>query len=161
MSNHYEWILSLRLKPETPDSFLAELRYHLGLSDEKPETPELDCDYPCLVPDDSLAGGGFRSLVLQTPYLDRPSGWGLFLRTEVLDDGMYELVQIVPPWLARWSLTQGFIGWARERLSLHPWMNFYVQEGHAYWGAPGKEEIAPLDSGGAPPFTLRYTTDSY
>ena len=30
-----------------------------------------------------------------------------------------------------WSATQGWAGFAREELSLHPWLNFYVQDGHA------------------------------
>jgi hypothetical protein len=44
----------------------------------------------------------------------------------VLDDVMYELVQTEPPRLARWSATQGWIGFAREELDLNPGLNFYV-----------------------------------
>jgi len=30
---HYEWTLSLRLRPDAPASFLAELRFHLEVQD--------------------------------------------------------------------------------------------------------------------------------
>jgi hypothetical protein len=156
---HYEWTLSLRLRPDAPEPFLAELRFHLGLTDQPPEEPELEYEFPCLVADseDALPGGGVRSLVAQQPYLNRRGSLGLFVRTFILDDGMYELIQVVPAWLARWSLTQGWIGHAREELDLHTWLNFYVQNGHAYAAEPGKA-ITPLN-GSAPAFTLKQTTD--
>lgn len=72
---------------------------------------------------------------------------------------MYELVQIVPPWLARWSLTEGWIGFAREELGLNVWLSFYAARGHAYAAAPG-EEPQPL-SAGAPAFTARQTTEPW
>ncbi|GAA1405596.1 hypothetical protein [Catellatospora coxensis] len=53
--------------------------------------------------------------------------------------------------------TQGWIGFAREELSLHPWLNFYVQDGHPYVAEPGGV-VQPLAES-APPFTLRQTTD--
>jgi len=61
---HYEWTLSLRLRPDAPASFLDELRFHLGLAEQLPEDPELGIAWPCLVtePDDALPGGGVRSL---------------------------------------------------------------------------------------------------
>jgi hypothetical protein len=78
------------------------------------------------------------------------------VRTFVLDDVMYELMQVVPAWLARCSLTQGWIGQAREELALHPWLNFYVQDGHAYVAEPGGS-VEPVD-GSAPAFTLSQTS---
>src|SRR3954468_8115666 len=97
-------------------------------------------------------------MVPQRPYSNRPGSLGLFVRMFVLDDAMYELMLVVPAWLARWSLTQGWIGQAREELSLHPWLNFYVQDGHAYSAEPGGS-VEPLDDV-APPFTLSHTSDS-
>ncbi|MDI6105219.1 hypothetical protein QLQ12_42205 [Actinoplanes sp. NEAU-A12] len=160
MSLHYEWTLSLRLRPDAPASFLAELRFHLGLADRLPEEPELEIDWPCLVTeqDDPLPGGSVRSLVAQRPYVNRPGSLGLFVRTFVLDDAMYELMLAVPTWLARWSLTQGWIGQAREELSLRPSWNFYVQDGHAYASGPDGS-VTPLHDS-APPFTLDYTSDA-
>lgn len=159
VSSHYEWTLSLRLRPDVPGPFLEELRFHLGLDDHLPESPELEIDWPCLVtqPDDHLPGGAVRSLVMQQPYANRPGSLGLFVRTFVLDDIMYELVQVVPAWLAPWSLTQGWIGQARDELSLHPWLNFYVQDGHAYAAEPGGN-VETLDES-TPPFTLSQTSD--
>jgi hypothetical protein len=159
MSLHYEWTLTLRLRPDVSESFLTELRFHLGLADRLPQEPELEYDWPCLVadPDMALPGGGLCSLLVQRPYLDKPASYGMFARTLVLDDAMYELIQTVPAWLARHSLTQGWIGQAREELSLLPWLNFYVQNGYAYAGEPAKA-IESLDST-APAFTLRQTTD--
>jgi hypothetical protein len=160
VSLHYEWTLSLRLRPDAPASFLDELRFHLGLAEQLPDDAELELDWPCLVtePDDALPGGGVRSLIAQQPYASQPGAFGLFVRTLVLDDAMYELMSVVPVWLARWSLTQGWIGQAREELSLRPWLNFYVQDGHAYAAEPGGG-IESLDDT-APPFTLLQTSDS-
>src|SRR5258707_14735348 len=112
-------MLTLRLRPDVPVTFMAELRFHLRLSDEPPEQRELDYDWPCLVTDsdDALPGGSVRSLIPQRPYLDHPGSYGLFVRTFVPDDGMYELMSTVPQWLARWSLTQGWIGQAREEFN--------------------------------------------
>jgi hypothetical protein len=159
MSLHYEWTLSLRLRADTPEPFLDELRFHLGLTDQRPAEPSLEFDWPCLLPDQdaALPGGAVRSLVPLQPYLNHPGSLGLYVRTFVLDDGMYELMQCVPAWLAPWSLTQGWIGHAREEFDLHPWLYFYVQGGHAYAAEPGKK-IKPLGDG-APPFTLVQTTD--
>ena len=160
MSLHYEWTLSLRLRPDVPVSFLDELRFHLGLAEQLPNDAELEIGWPCLVtePGDALPGGGVRSLIAQQPYANQPGSLGLFVRTLVLDDAMYELISVVPAWLARWSLTQGWIGQAREELSLHPWLNFYAQDGHAYAAEPGGS-VEPLDET-APPFTLHQTTES-
>ena len=159
VSLHYEWMLTLRLRPDVPATFLAELRFHLGLSAEPPELRELDYDWPCLVADldDALPGGSVRSLIPQRPYPNRPGSYGLFVRTFVLDDGMYELMSTVPQWLARWSLTEGWIGLVREELDLQPWLYFYAQDGRAYAGEPGKP-ITAINGEGAP-FTLGQTTD--
>ena len=107
----------------------------------RPATREstLDADWPCLAvdpADDRLPGGGAAALIEQQPYLNRTACYGLYVRLKMLDDAMYDLVQIVPRWLARWSLTQGWIGVAR-RLALNPWLNFYVQDGRAYAAEPG------------------------
>jgi hypothetical protein len=158
---HYEWTLSLRLRPDVPDEFLGEVRYHLGLSELAPAAPTLECAGAALVTagdGDELAGGAIARLVRQQ-HGSGPAAWGLFARVFVLDDAMYDLVQIVPPWLARWSLTEGWIGFAREELDLDVWLNFYAAQGHAYAAGPG-EQPQPL-SEGAPPFTARQTTEPW
>jgi hypothetical protein len=147
MSLHYEWTLSLRFRRDVPEPFLEELRSDFGMCRRLPGDDGSE-----------LPGGPVTSLIRQqlsaSTWL-----WGLYVRMSVLDDEMYALIQTEPPRLARWSATQGWIGFAREELSLHPWLNFYVQDGHAYASGPG-EEPHPL-SDGAPPFTLRQTTETW
>ena len=146
MSLHYEWTLSLRFRRDVPESFLEELRSDFGIG------PGLTLDGD----GSELPGGPVVSLVRQQLSADTWL-WGLYWRVMVLDDVMYELIQTEPPRLARWSATQGWIGFAREEMSLHPWLNFYVQDRHAYAAEPG-EEPHPL-SESAPPFILTQTTD--
>lgn len=78
MSLHYEWTLSLWLRPDVPAEFLDELRYHLGLSDQAPATPTLDVSGAALVSGgdgDELAGGPIAHLVRQQPG-SSPATWG-------------------------------------------------------------------------------------
>jgi hypothetical protein len=160
MSLHYEWTLSLRLRREVPAEFLDELRYHLGLSEAVPRSPTLDLGYPALAAGDpsALPGGPVISLVRQ-PLSVTTALWGLLVRILVKDDEMYELMRVVPPWLARWSLTQGWIGFAREELSLKPWLDFYVAGEHAYLASSGEQPVAL--SPDAPPFTLTQTVEDW
>lgn len=160
MSLHYEWTLSLRLRPDVPEAFIGELRYHLGLDDHVPAEATLDYPEPALATggSDELAGGSIASLVRQQ-HGSQSVTWGLLARTFVLDDAMYELIQIVPQWLAPWSLTQGWVGFAREELGLDPWLNFYIANGHAYAATPGQQPQA-LEAG-APPFTATQTTEPW
>ena len=162
MSLHYELTLSLRLRPDVPESFLEELGYHLGLSPVAPPAPTLDWDGPALAhggDGGELAGGPVVSMIRQQPYLNRPAVWGVFARTFVLDDVMWELVQVVPSWLASWSLTEGWIGFAREEMGLAPWLDLFASQGHAYVAPPG-EGPSPLGEQ-APPFALTQTTEGW
>ncbi len=146
MSLHYEWTLSLRFRADVPEAFLEDVRSNFGIG------PGLasDGDGP------ELSGGPVTRLVRQQLSADTWR-WGLYVRMMVLDDAMYELIQSEPPRLARWSATQGWIGFAREELSLHPWLHFYIQDGHAYAAEPGQQP-QPL-SEDSPPFTLNHTTE--
>jgi hypothetical protein len=70
VSLHYELTLSLRLRPDVPEAFLEELRYHLGLSSLAPQVPTLDWDGPALThgsDEGKLAGGQVASLILCVP----------------------------------------------------------------------------------------------
>lgn len=162
MSLHYELTLSLRLRPDVPEVFVEELRYHLGLSPLAPQAPTLDWGGPALAfgsDGRELAGGPVASVIRQQPYLNHPAVWGVFARTFVLDDVMWELVQVVLPWFAGWSLTEGWIGFAREELGLTPLLNFFASQGHAYVAPPG-EATSPLAEQ-APPFALTQTTERW
>lgn len=148
MSQHYEWTLSLRLRRDVPEEFVESLRSDWGIGLQP-------------IGDDggeALPGGPVARLVRQQ-LSESTWLWGFYLRVMILDDVFYDMIQTEPPRLARWSATQGWIGFAREELSLHPWLNFYVQDGHAYAAAPG-DELHPL-SEGAPPFSLIQTTESW
>jgi hypothetical protein len=70
-----------------PDTFLAELRYHLGLTVDRPPAPELDDGGPIFAPDrgSPLPGGSFASLTAQDPKLHWLGLLGLYVRTYVLD----------------------------------------------------------------------------
>jgi hypothetical protein len=86
---------------------------------------------------DGLPGGGATSLQQQgPPHVDAQAGYGMFARTLVSDDAMSDYLVVVPPWLARWSLTQGWIGYARETTDLMLWLYFYAMDGHAYGASP-------------------------
>ena len=156
MSLHYEWALSLWLKPDLPHQFESELLWQLGMTEERPKVMTLPdwgaqvlgaSDGECRMPGGPVA-------ILQ-PAEDPSSARGLFVRTFIKDDGMYAVMQHIPSWLAPWSATQGWIRFAREESDLHIWLNFYVQGDHAYVGRPGEEPKGMPD--GAPPFSLRHT----
>lgn len=72
---------------------------------------------------------------------------------------MWELVQVVLQWLAGWSLTEGWIGFAREELGLNSWLDLFASQGHAYVAPPG-EAPSPLGAQ-APPFALTQTTERW
>ena len=146
MSLHYEWTLSLRFRLDVPEDFLEELRADFGIGSA------LDGD------GSELPGGPAASLMRQQMSADTWL-WGLFVRRMVVDDAMYELILTEPERLAQWSATQGWIGFAREEMDLHTWLNFYVQDKHAYAAGPG--EVPQSLTGDAPPFTLTQTTETW
>ena len=155
MSLHYEWVISLRLRQDLPADALAEVRWHLGLEHSPPATRKLDESPPVFVePETGWMPGGHLAVLKEQDSPDGPS-LGMFVRTLVLDDGMYELLEKVPRWFAGVSATEGWIGMAREEMNLEVWLNFYVQGGQAYAAGPGEPPHALADS--APAFTLTQT----
>ncbi|MBV2365874.1 hypothetical protein [Streptomonospora nanhaiensis] len=122
MSDHYEVVFSCFLRDDTPRSVLAELRWHLGVDDEPPETVDLDrCPAPLLDPDpDSpLPGGDVGHLRRQSrtdshgPDADpglrerlldggERHAWGLYSRSHWLDDDLgrvCDVLELVAPHL--------------------------------------------------------------
>lgn len=83
------------------------------------------------------AGGHVTSLREAPAVPDKGQRCGMFARTMVADDAMANYLAVLPPWLARWSLTQGWIGYAREDRDLQPWLQFYAMDGHPYAAQPG------------------------
>ena len=49
----------------------------------------------------------------------------------MLDDGFYDTWPFLLSWLARHSETQGYVGYTREEMDLHPTLT-YFREGHVY-----------------------------
>ena len=154
MSLHYEWVLSLHLRADVPAGFVSELRWLMGLQQDRPETRTLEIDHPALAcrQDVALPEGELAQLTVQRPLSNGPDQLGLYSRTFQLDDDMYELIQVIPPWLAAHSATRGWIGAAREEMGMTTWMDYYAQDGCAY-GSAADGSIEAL-SAGAPPFTL-------
>jgi hypothetical protein len=156
VSLHFEWVISLRLRRDlTPDE-LAEVRWHLGIDNTPPMARVMPEDTPLFAQSNTGWMPGGHIVVLREQDSIEGRSVGMYVRTLVTDDGMYEFVQTVPPWLARVSATQGWIGMAREEMALDVWLNFYVQDGHAYAGGPGESPQALTPS--APPFTLTGTS---
>lgn len=60
---------------------------------------------------------------------------------------------------APWSLTQGWVGFARDELGLDPWLNFYIANGHAYAATLGQQPKAL--GAGSPPFAATQTTEPW
>ena len=109
----YEWTLSLWLRPEASDEFIAELYYHLGLTDKAPAYPTLELAQPAFA---------FEPVVR----LERRQHWsgrtiqGVDVRSVVRDDVMEELIRSFLRWLAAQSQTDGWIGLVRVADSLVP-----------------------------------------
>lgn len=121
MSLRYEWILSLSLRLDTPESFRAELRYHLGHATGPPAGRTLDCDPPAFVRGSVPA---FARPVHQDADSGRRQG-----RPGPDRAGM------AGPMVA----TEGWLGFAREEPAGEPWMSFYSQNRAAHLGGPGEK----------------------
>jgi len=97
MSDYYEFVISCFLPEDTPEPVLAELRWHLGETDERP--PHLDKDaYPLMAPDEVsyLPGGDIAILRLQVVGLHPETHadiyeWALFARNYYHEDVIGEV----------------------------------------------------------------------
>jgi hypothetical protein len=124
MSYHYEVVFSLFLRDDTPSDLLDELRWHMGLSEERSTTPATDMDYPLMRPGDSYLPGGDLAVLQRQYRYDDASGvkhyaWGVYARMFVLDDAMGEVWQIAT-WLAPHAEDDGYAGFFREETDERP-----------------------------------------
>ncbi|MFC5911647.1 hypothetical protein [Streptacidiphilus monticola] len=125
MSLHFEVVFTCFLRDDTPGTVLDVLRWHLGLSTERPTG--LDPDehtYQVLAPDpDSrLPGGDVASLRRQSRGFAAGMelfAWGLLSRNHWLDDEMGELVTILDL-LAPHIEEPGYGGYFREEYDAEP-----------------------------------------
>lgn len=106
-----------------------------------------------------LAGGPVASMIWQQPYLNRPAVWGVFARTLVLGDVMWELVQVVHHGLQAGRLPRAGSASPGRSWALPPWLDLFASQGHAYVAPPG-EAPSPLGEQ-APPFALTQTTERW
>jgi hypothetical protein len=150
-------MVSMWLRRDTPADYIEELHYHVGLTEQRPATLELDdCAIFCGGGEDYLPGGTVASLRLGQPYSNRDPVWGLHVRRFVGDDEWVHLLVCVVPKLATWSATRGWIGFVRDEFDLDVWLNFYAVDGHTYACRPG-EAPQPIAKD-APPFPARTRT---
>ena len=138
MSDHYEVVFSCFLKHGTPDEILAGLRWHLGISDDRPELPASEAhDFQRLSPDpDSRhAGGEFADLRRHVP----TSHWSLFSRNFWHDDEIgwiFEVIEYIAPFIAE----HGYGGFFRLEHEVKPVVFGFADGSYGItertWGAP-------------------------
>ena len=125
MSSHYEVVFSLFLREDTPVGVLDELRWHLGLSPERPEDRAVEYgEQPVLLPHSQTYLPGSETATLRHQYrwtlrgIDEYS-WGLHVRLYWLDDHWADVWWQVVYWLAPYA-DDGYAGFVREVASDQP-----------------------------------------
>jgi hypothetical protein len=114
VSSHFEVIYSLFLKDDTPEEILAELRWHLGLSPEKPSNLILDYVTPQLaVQTETYLPGDEIAVLKHQQITSHRRAWGLYHRAFWKDDTLADLGRFAEL-LAAWADDDGYIGLWRE-----------------------------------------------
>lgn len=142
MSAYYEVVFSLFIRDDTADEELGALRWHLGLSEQRPRECTIDTEYPLLRPhDDSrLPGGDVVAFQRQRVYSGRREyAWGLHTRLYWLDDVWADHWIEVATWLASLADGDGYAGHFREETDEQPGLLFLVRDGTPYACRPGEE----------------------
>ncbi|MDT7782948.1 MAG: hypothetical protein QOF58_1367 [Pseudonocardiales bacterium] len=119
MSSHYEVVFSTFLRDDTPPAVLDELRYHLGVTEQRPHNLVIDYDFPVLRPDtDSYLPGGDHVALRRQLRGHHANGehhaWGLHARLYWLDDQWAEIWWQVVSLLAPHVEDDGYAGHFRE-----------------------------------------------
>jgi hypothetical protein len=126
VGNHYEVVFSVFIRDDAPDEVLAELRWHLGLSAERPPALVVDYDGPQLRPDlQSSWMPGSETATLTRQHLYNKGGvehhaWGLYVRVMWGDDQWSEVWWQFAALLAKWAAEDGYAGFFREYFDQHP-----------------------------------------
>lgn len=123
VSDHYEIVISCFLRADTPERVLSELRWHLGLTEQRPaHLSEETAPYPLLYPDPDgrLPGGDVAQLRLHRSITtaDGRHEWGLYVRTCYLDDAMGDVsiaLDLVAPYVS--GINGSYGGSIREVLN--------------------------------------------
>jgi hypothetical protein len=139
MSLHFEFTLTLDLKPETPQQVIDTLAYMTRSEEYEFSDPP---SHPWFESDDEwretlqadpeathLPGNQwtvFRQAYRYTQHGVDQYRWTLSFRREMLDDEFYEDWWQLADWLARWSETQGFVGYYREEFNRSPTLIYFL-----------------------------------
>ena len=145
VSLHYELVVAIYLRQDLSESALTEVRWHCGLG-PRPSHPAID--EPLFGADaaDYLPGGEITRLAEASPAEDRTLG--VFIRRDMLDDGLYELLAPLCRWLGVVA-GDGYAGFWREvdGIALNVMV---VRDGHTYMSTDDGGWAAATE--GAPPW---------
>jgi hypothetical protein len=142
MSAYYEIVFSLFIRDNTGDEELDALRWHLGLSEQRPEECAIGTGYPLLRPHDgsALPGGDVVAFQRQRVYGGgRTHAWGLYTRLYWLDDTWANHWIEVATWLVSLAASDGYAGYFREETDEQPGLLLLVRDGKPYACRPGEE----------------------
>jgi hypothetical protein len=112
------------LRDDPPAGVLDELRWHLGIADERPHAYVIDDEpQPRPNPDSRLPGGEFTALRRQPLHVQHSvlhHAWGLHARLLWLDDTWAEVLHQVVRLLAPHVERDGYAGFFREEEAGYP-----------------------------------------
>lgn len=120
MGQHFEIVFSLFIRDDAPADILAELRWHLGLSAQRPATLIVDYDEPQLIPDiESNWMPGIETATFTRQHVHTKGdvehhAWGLYVRVMWGDDRWSEVWWQFATLLAKWAADDGYAGFYRE-----------------------------------------------
>jgi hypothetical protein len=146
MSNHYEVVFSMFLRDSAPAEVLDELRWHLGLAAQRPDSCVISHEEPQMCPAGSnvLPGGEAARLRRQQRY--RRAGaphyaWGLYARLLWPGDQWAGLWGRVALWLSAHAEDDGYAGFFREEHDERPTL-LLIRGGRPYLCEPGGQPHA-------------------
>jgi hypothetical protein len=121
----YEVTFSLFLRDDTPARVLDELHWHLGLSDQRPDTCVVGYDTPEMFPHEQTYLPGKEVAVLRRQFRYGQGetahyAWGLHARLFWGDDQLAEVWWQLVGWLAAYADEDGYAGSFREELGEQP-----------------------------------------
>lgn len=136
MDSHYEVVFSMFLRDRTPAGVLDELRWHLGLSPQRPDSCVIGCEEPAMCPAGSnvLPGGEAARLRRQHRYSRAGAAhyaWGLYARLLWPGSRWDEIWGPVAVWLSAYAEDDGYAGFFREQRDEWPTL-LLVRGGEPY-----------------------------
>jgi hypothetical protein len=140
VSDTYELLLTMDIRPDLPEDEFAELKWHVGQGSRPERLPlgtddylatyplgdpnDPDCEWEIAEPEPAFAQRGAASiaggaLVADLVRREQPDGWSLTVRQELHPDVFYPLRTLLD-WLGRNTANgrNAFIGYLRHHESL-------------------------------------------